>query len=103
MQLRDEGKVLLSPLCTVHAIGSRFVVLRENRLAVDVYSFQDSPSELFTGLSISVTGYVTSTVACQLTKDGTGVQNFFFREPVQYCRNDRMHTLGSLHLEEPSL
>ncbi|XP_064456066.1 uncharacterized protein LOC135366964 isoform X2 [Ornithodoros turicata] len=59
VQLLDEGEVLLPPLCTVQAIGSRFVALRENRLTVDVHSFQDDPSELFTGLSLTVTGYVT--------------------------------------------
>lgn len=59
-QLVDNERVLLAPLCTSRAIGSRFVAMRENRITLVVATTKSTPSGNYTGLNILFTGYVSS-------------------------------------------
>ncbi|XP_075747580.1 uncharacterized protein LOC119166800 isoform X2 [Rhipicephalus microplus] len=57
--LVDNERVLLAPLCTSRAIGSRFVAMRENRITLVVVTTKSTPSGNYTGLNILFTGYVS--------------------------------------------
>ncbi|KAL1444263.1 hypothetical protein MTO96_029947 [Rhipicephalus appendiculatus] len=59
MKLVDNERVLLAPLCTSRAIGSRFVAMRENRITLVVVTTKSAPSGNYTGLNILFTGYVS--------------------------------------------
>ncbi|XP_075747579.1 uncharacterized protein LOC119166800 isoform X1 [Rhipicephalus microplus] len=59
MKLVDNERVLLAPLCTSRAIGSRFVAMRENRITLVVVTTKSTPSGNYTGLNILFTGYVS--------------------------------------------
>ncbi|XP_077514779.1 uncharacterized protein LOC144125345 [Amblyomma americanum] len=59
MKLSDNERVLLAPLCTARAIGSRFVAMRENRITLEVVTSNSPPSANYTGLNILFTGYVS--------------------------------------------
>ncbi|KAH7965697.1 hypothetical protein HPB49_009891 [Dermacentor silvarum] len=62
MKLTDNERVLLAPLCTSRAIGSRFVAMRENRITLVVVTSKSTPSGNYTGLNILFTGYVSKTI-----------------------------------------
>ncbi|XP_065287662.1 uncharacterized protein [Dermacentor albipictus] len=62
MKLTDNERVLLAPLCTSRAIGSRFVAMRENRITLVVVTSKLTPSGNYTGLNILFTGYVSTTI-----------------------------------------
>lgn len=59
IKLSDNERVLLAPLCTARAIGSRFVAMRENRITLEVVTANSPPSANYTGLNILFTGYVS--------------------------------------------
>ncbi|XP_075537311.1 uncharacterized protein LOC142572225 isoform X2 [Dermacentor variabilis] len=64
MKLTDNERVLLAPLCTSRAIGSRFVAMRENRITLVVVTSKLTPSGNYTGLNILFTGYVSKSKVC---------------------------------------
>lgn len=58
MQLSDKKEVLLAPLCSARAIGTRFVAIPEKQVTLEVKTHPSSPSHNYTGLNLAFTGYV---------------------------------------------
>uniref|UniRef100_V5GKI3 Putative secreted protein n=1 Tax=Ixodes ricinus TaxID=34613 RepID=V5GKI3_IXORI len=58
MKLSDKHQVLLAPLCSARAIGTRFVAIPEKQVTLEVKTHPSTPSHNYTGLNLAFTGYM---------------------------------------------
>ncbi|CAN8021486.1 unnamed protein product [Ixodes persulcatus] len=65
MELSDKKQVLLAPLCSARAIGTRFVAIPEKQVTLEVKTHPSTPSRNYTGLNLAFTGYVNE-IHCDL-------------------------------------
>ncbi|KAM7302325.1 uncharacterized protein ISCGN_017842 [Ixodes scapularis] len=90
MKLSDKNQVLLAPLCSARAIGTRFVAIPEKQVNLEVKTHPSSPSRNYTGLNLAFTGYVNE-IRCDLDemflcqKTGVCISKTLLCDQVDHC------------------
>ncbi|EEC01179.1 secreted protein, putative [Ixodes scapularis] len=90
MKLSDKNQVLLAPLCSARAIGTRFVAIPEKQVTLEVKTHPSTPSRNYTGLNLAFTGYVNE-IRCDLgemflcQKTGVCISKTLLCDQVDHC------------------